>query len=58
MKTYAVILHIDVEEDEGNPSKWLWDDLIGDGLYQVTVYDVTDEAVERVRISAKSVMEV
>ena len=58
MKKYAVILHINVEEGEGSPSKWLWDDLIGDGLYQVTVYDVTDEAIERVRISGKSVMEV
>lgn len=58
MKTYAVILHIDVEEGEGSPSKWLWDDLIGDGLHQVTVYDVTDEAIERLRISAEDVEEV
>lgn len=59
MKTYAVILHIEVDEDSGydHPATWQYDELIGDGVVGVTVYDVTDEPVERVRISVDSVEE-
>ncbi len=57
-KTYAVILHIEIDEDSNeNPADWQFDELVGEGVFGVTVYDVTDEPVERVRISADSVEE-
>ena len=59
MKTYAVILHIEVDEDSNeNPAKWQYDELIGESVYAVTVYDVTDETVERLRIDADGVEEI
>ena len=59
MKTYAVILHIEVDEDSNeHPANWQYDELIGEGVYGVTVYDVTDETVERLRIDADGVEEI
>jgi len=42
-------------EDESNehPAKWMWDELIGEGVESVTVYDVTDGPVERIRLTAE-----
>jgi hypothetical protein len=59
MKTYVVILHIDIDEESNeHPAKWQYDELIGEGVRDVTVYDVTDESVERLRIDADGVEEV
>ena len=58
MKIYAVILHIEVDEDSNeHPAKWQYDELIGEGVVGVTVYNVTDEPVERLRIDADGVEE-
>ena len=60
MKTYAVILHIEVDEESNydHPARWQYDELIGEGVRGVTVYDVTNESVERLRIDADSVEEI
>lgn len=54
MKTYAVIIHLQIDEATGwdNPQKWRYDELIGDEVQNWMVVDVTDDAVERVRIDA------
>ena len=59
MKTYAVVIHLEIDDDEtwSHPASWLYDELIGSEVRAVTVYDVTDEPVERVRIDAEGVEE-
>ncbi len=58
MKRYAVIIYMDVEDDV-RPTAWDWDDLIGESLPEVTVYDVTDDEVPaRIRLTTDGVEEV
>lgn len=53
MKTYSCIVNIEIDDEEGydHPAKWQWDELIGTGVVSVTVYDVTDAPIERVRLT-------
>ena len=55
MKSYSCIVTIDIDDENGydHPAKWQWDELIGDGVRAVTVHDVTDGPVERVRLTAE-----
>jgi hypothetical protein len=54
MKKYAVVVHLEIDEDEDvyHPAKWGFDELIGSEVTGWEVFDVTDEPVERVRIDA------
>jgi hypothetical protein len=54
MKKYAVIIHLEIDEDEDayHPATWQFDELIGGEVTGWEVFDVTDEPVERVRIDA------
>ncbi len=54
MKTYAVVIHLEIDEDEDSyhPATWQFDELIGGEVRGWTVFDVTDEPIERVRIDA------
>lgn len=54
MKTYAVVIHIEIDEDEESyhPATWQFDELIGGEVRGCTVFDVTDEPIERLRIDA------
>jgi hypothetical protein len=55
-KTYAVVLYI---HTDGDPHAWDWDDLIGETLHEVTVYEVTDEEVpSRIRLTPDGLEEV
>ena len=57
-KRYAVVIYMDVEDDV-KPTAWDWDDLIGESLPEVTVYDVTDEEVPaRIRLTPDGLEEV
>ena len=62
MKTYACVVTIDMDEDcpMGNPVDWSWSALVGPDVRvgPVTVIDVTDEPIERLRISADGVEEI
>jgi hypothetical protein len=41
------------------PAAWDWDDLIGETLHEVTVYEVTDEEVpSRIRLTPDGLEEV
>jgi hypothetical protein len=59
MKTYACVVYITLE-DEGfdHPARWQWDELIGEGVETVTVYDVTDGPIERVRLTAEGLEDI
>ena len=54
MKTYAVVIHLEIDEDEDSyhPATWQFDELIGGEVRGWTVFDVTDEPIERLRIDA------
>lgn len=60
MKTYACVITIDLDDEDGydHPAKWQWDELIGGGVHAVTVYDVTDTPIERVRLTNQGPEEV
>lgn len=59
MRRFAVVLYIDVEDDQARPSKWAWEELIGETLPEVTVFDVTDEEVpSRIRLTPDGLQEV
>ena len=54
MKTFACVVYMRIEDESNeHPAKWMWDELIGEGVESVTVYDVTDGPVERVRLTAE-----
>jgi hypothetical protein len=57
MKTYAVVLTIEIDEGEdwNHPRNWQFDELIGGEVTGWSVLDVTDSAVERARIDADGV---
>ncbi len=57
MKKYAVIVHLEIDEDEDSyhPATWMFDELIGSEVVGWDVFDVTDEPIERVRIEANNV---
>jgi hypothetical protein len=57
MKKYAVIVHLEIDEDEDSyhPATWQFDELIGSEVVGWDVLDVTDEPIERVRIEANNV---
>ena len=57
MKKYAVIVHLEIDEDEDSyhPAAWQFDELIGSEVVGWDVLDVTDEPIERVRIEANNV---
>lgn len=59
-KKYIVILHLDIDEGERSPAKWDWPALIGQEVFNWTVYDVTDEndLPIRVLLNADDVEEV
>ena len=54
MKTYAVVITLEIDESNSfdHPAKWQFDELIGGEVRGWTVFDVTDEPIERVRIDA------
>lgn len=59
MRRFAVVLYIDVEDDQARPAKWAWEELIGETLPEVTVFDVTDEEVpSRIRLTPDGLQEV
>jgi hypothetical protein len=57
MKKYAVVVHIELDGDEGfcHPVKWQFDELIGNEVTGWEVFDVTEKPVERLRIDAEGV---
>lgn len=55
MKIYSCVITIAVEDDGNHydyPAKWNWGELIGEGVEAVSVYDVTDGDIDRVRLTA------
>lgn len=52
MKTYTVVLHLEIEQDEDDPALWDWHELLDLGPTEVaTVDEIFDEAKkEDVRI--------
>lgn len=59
MRRFAVVLYIDVEDDQARPAEWDWEELIGETLPEVTVFDVTDEEVpSRIRLTPDGLQEV
>jgi hypothetical protein len=57
-KRYAVVIYMDVGAN-ARPAAWDWDDLIGETLHEVTVYEVTDEEVpSRIRLTPDGLEEV
>jgi hypothetical protein len=57
-KRFAVVIYMDVQAP-ARPSAWDWDELIGEDLHEVTVYDVTDEEVPaRIRLTPDGLEEV
>ena len=59
MKRFAIVIYMDVEDDEARPSAWAWEELIGETLPEVTVYDVTDgEVPSRIRLTPNGLVEV
>lgn len=52
MKTYSVVLTLNLRDTDPDPSQWDWPALIGDDQCQNwQAYDVTEEPVERVRLT-------
>lgn len=59
MKIFSCVVTMEIEDETSeHPAKWQWDELIGNGVRAVTVYDVTDEPIERVRLTAEGVVEI
>ena len=60
MKTYACVVMIDLDDDVTYdlPANWNWSELIGPEVRGVTIFDVTDADVERVRITVDGAEEI
>ena len=60
MKTYACVVMIDLDDDVTYdlPTNWNWSELIGPEVRGVTIFDVTDADVERVRITVDGAEEI
>lgn len=60
MATFSCVVTIEVDDEHGydHPAKWQWDELIGDGVRAVEVFDVTDEPINRVRLTADGAEEI
>ena len=72
MKIFSCVVTMEIEDETSeHPAKrlgkqrvetWPWDELLGRGPHPivraVTVYDVTDEPIERVRLTAEGVVEI
>ena len=53
MKIYSCVVTIAVEDDTySHPRKWDWDELIGENIKAVDVYDVTERDIEGVRLTS------
>ena len=58
MKIYSCVVTIAVNDEGDNPVRWNWVELMGNGVQNLDVYDVTEHDVERVRLTATGVEEV